>query len=378
MDGAGDKTQIVDSAMALSGGADSVLFDDSSTGKNPNPIDDSSTGRTDNPLDENETLDGAPALYTSDSTMAAPRPTGSIPAVRAGKGKNGAKPQQVVIGDGEAENYGGATMIGPAPTSRPGDSESDEANEEDSTEGRKAAKPRPAKGRNAKPVEDEESESDAKALEEEDEDEEKAPVPAKGKKGAPTEAARPSKPVTSGPKKPVNPKVFIIAGAAVLLLGIIGIVVAVATRSNKGGVMFAVEPASAKVVALRVDGQPATPNVVIELEPGPHRVVVGAAGFAPLEQTVNVVAGQKPLPVVLKLKPEGGAGSGDTQPPDKQPEPDKVANNGNGSTDTPPKNPDTVAKNRTPPQEPRQHHEDSGHDSAARGEAEDVRGCLRG
>ena len=120
MDGAGDKTQIVDSAMALSGGADGVLFDDSSTGKNSNPLDDSSTGRTDNPLDENETLDGtgpgAANPFTSESTMAAPRPTGSsLPAVR-GK-KNGAKPQ-VVIGEGEPEALGGATMIGPAPTSR--------------------------------------------------------------------------------------------------------------------------------------------------------------------------------------------------------------------------------------------------------------------
>ncbi len=107
MDGAGDKTQIVDSAMALSGGPRNVLFDDSSTGKNANPLDDSSTGRSENPLDEGETLDGTgPAAPTRSPAIPPWRRRGPPARCRAvrGKGKSGPKPQ-VVIGEGEPENY---------------------------------------------------------------------------------------------------------------------------------------------------------------------------------------------------------------------------------------------------------------------------------
>ncbi|WP_224249300.1 serine/threonine protein kinase [Hyalangium gracile] len=353
MDGAGDKTQIVDSSMALSGGAEGVLFDDSSTGKNANPIDDGATGETETPLDENETLDGsAPNPFTSESTMAAPRPTGSVPAVR-GKGKNGAR-SQVVIGEGEPENFGGATMIGPAPTSRDGDGEAEPAEEEEEDQpDEMRAKGRSARDRSQRVDEDEVSSPNGRALEEEEEPHEtdKAPVVA-NKKAAPNKGGKAAKPGPTGPRKPINPKVFIIAGAAVLLLGVLGTIVAIASGSNKGSVMFAVEPATAKV-ALRVDGQPVSPNAVIELEPGQHRVFAGADGFAPLEQTITVVEGQKPLPVVLKLKPEGNAGTDEQPPPDKQPsEPDKVA--GGDSTETPPKdpaNPDAVAKNPDTPKD---------------------------
>ena len=47
--------------------------------------------------------------YASDSTMAAPLPSGSMPALR--RSKSGSKPQ-VVIGEGGPENFAGATMIG--------------------------------------------------------------------------------------------------------------------------------------------------------------------------------------------------------------------------------------------------------------------------
>jgi eukaryotic-like serine/threonine-protein kinase len=85
MDGAGDKTQIVDSSLVEPDGTgpSKVLFDDSSTGKNENPLDDSSTGRTENPLEDSDSLQtldgtgpGAVSPFLSDSTMAAPRPTG--------------------------------------------------------------------------------------------------------------------------------------------------------------------------------------------------------------------------------------------------------------------------------------------------------------
>ncbi|WP_224372980.1 serine/threonine protein kinase [Hyalangium versicolor] len=347
MDGAGDKTQIVDSSMALGGGAEGVLFDDSSTGKNANPLEDSPTGET--PLDENETLDGTGNPFTSESTMAAPRPTGSLPAVR-GKGKNGAKPQ-VVIGDGEPENFGGATMIGPAPTSRDGGAENrDDAEEEDSDNSVRPAKGRSAKGRSQRAEEDEaeESDSSSKALEEDD-----SPVVGKAPpaKKAPAKAGKPAKPSPSGPRKPVNPKVFIAAGGAVLFLGVIGIIVAVTSRSSSGSVMFAVEPQTAQVV-LRVDGQPVKPNSVIDLEPGPHRVVAGAPGFAPLEQSITVVAGQKPAPVVLKLKPEASAGTGEPDSQEKPPEPDKVAQ-GDGSPDTQAKNPGTPESGTKNPETPK-------------------------
>jgi len=348
MDGAGDKTQIVDSSIALSGAPSSVLFDDSSTGKNSNPLDDNSTGRTENPLDDtSDTIDGSmPSPFTRDSTMAAPRPTGSIPAVRA-KAKSGAKPQ-VVIGEGEPQNYSGATVIGPPPSSR--EPKSVQAEEpEETTDSAKAPQARPGKGRNARQNEDEHSDARAKAFEEEPSDTGKAPAASKKPAAKPGKAA---KSAPTGPGKPINPRIFIIAGASVLLLGVIGTVVALASGSSKGRVMFTVDPPTAKVV-LRVDNQPVTPNSVIELEPGAHRVVAAADGFVPLEQMVNVVESKNPTPVALKLRPESSAGTTEEPQPDKQPsepdsEPDKVAD---GSQDAPPKNPppDTVAKDPETP-----------------------------
>ncbi|HYH97219.1 serine/threonine protein kinase [Hyalangium sp.] len=347
MDGAGDKTQIVDSALALSGLGESVLFDDSSTGKNSNPLDDSSTGRTENPLDESsDTIDGSmPSPFASDATMAAPRPTGSMQAVR-GKSKSGSKPQ-VVIGDGEPANYANATVIGPPPTSRPSkpSEEEEEEQQEESTDSGMVAPARPGKGRSQRREEDEQSNPRARSLEEDAPDTEKAPVPSKKK--AVAKPGKTAKPTPSGPRKPVNPKVFIIAAAAVLLLGVIGTVVAVASGGSSGGVMFTVEPPTAKVV-LRVDGQAVTPNTVIELEPGPHRVVAAADGFAPLEQTVNVIESKNPMPVTLKLKAEGGGDTAeapqDKPPTEPDPKPEGVVD---GSQDAPPPKPTQPEKPKT-------------------------------
>jgi serine/threonine protein kinase len=352
MDGAGDKTQIVDSATALNGDSP-VLFDDSTTGRDTNPHMGSSTGRTENPLDDtSDTLDGSmQSPFMSDSTMAAPMPTNSsMPALRpstVSKAKSGPKPQ-VVIGDGEPGNVG-ATMIGPAPSSRNSPPPPEEEEEEESTDSAKVVSGRLSKARNPRPAngEAEVSEPRAKALEQEEFGSTgKSPVSVgqNGKKAM----AKPGKMGKPAPKAlgglPVSPKVLIIAGAAVVLLGIIGTVVALATGSSKGGLMITVEPATAKVV-LRVDGQPVKPDTIVELEPGQHKLVAAAEGYLPHEQAVNVTEGKNPVPVVVKLKPEGAATPED---PDKQPdEPGKDP----GEAQDPPKNPpETVAK---PPETPK-------------------------
>jgi serine/threonine protein kinase len=355
MDGAGDKTQIVDSSIALSGDAP-VLFDDSTTGRDTNPHANNSPNRTtENPIDDtSETLDGSmPSPFMSDSTMAAPLPTGSsIPALRpsgVAKPKSGAKPQ-VVIGEGEPGNIG-ATMIGPQPTSRPS-KVSAAVEEEESTDNPKFAVGRASKVRNRRSEDDELSDPRAKALEEEGDEEfgstDKSPVSVgqNGKKAA-SKPAKAAKPTSGRPGGlPVNPKILIIAGAAVVLLGIIGTVVAIATGSSKGSIMITVEPATAKPV-LRVNGQPVKPDTVIELEPGQHKLVAAAEGFLPLEQVLNVSEGKNPAMVSVKLKPEGAANPPDKQPDEPAQEPDEAQD--------PPKNP-PVAKNpdaATEPEKPK-------------------------
>ncbi|HVG59668.1 MAG TPA: serine/threonine-protein kinase [Hyalangium sp.] len=350
MDGAGDKTQIVDSSLALNSDSP-VLFDDSTTGRDTNPHMGDSTGRTENPLDDtSETLDGSmQSPFTSDATMAAPL-TNSMPALRpssVAKVKSGSKPQ-VVIGDGEPGNVG-ATMIGPAPTSRP-PAPLEEEEEEESTDNAKFSQGRLSKARSSRAV-TEESEVPAPRAKAQEKEEfgstgkSQVSVGQNGKKamGKPGKGAKPA-PRGPGLGLPVSPKVLIIAGAAVLLLGIIGTVVALAMGSSKGSLMITVEPATAKVV-LRVDGQPVKPDTVIELEPGQHKLVAAAEGFLPQERAVNVTDGKNPLMVALKLSPEGAATAED---PDKQPdEPGKDP----GEAQDPPKNPpETVAK---PPDTPK-------------------------
>ncbi|MDY7233201.1 serine/threonine protein kinase [Hyalangium rubrum] len=354
MDGAGDKTQIVDSSLALNGeGSGGVLFDDSQTGESANPLDDRNTGQTENPLDDSRTDGGAANPFTSsESTMAAPRPTGSVPAVRKPKSTSKA---QVVIGDGDQGNYAGATMIGPAPTSRRDGRSSEEEVDPDAETLDPSSRPvRPAKARPQKVVEEEEEEHDEET-DAEPEEPSKPPVAAGRKQ--PAVAAKPgkaAKPVPSGPRKPINPKVFIIGGAAVLLLGVIGIVVAVAGGSSTGDVMFTVDPPTAKA-QIRINGKPVEPNTVVKLEPGTHKVVVGAPGFKMRDDvTVNVTAGQKPQPVALKLQPEGEAPSkdpGETPSKDPSTAPEPVAKKPDEGTE-PAKPVETQPPEPTKPPEP--------------------------
>jgi hypothetical protein len=242
-------------------------------------------------------------------------------------------------------------MIGPAPASRNSKVSAEEEEEESTDSASKPAPGRLSKGRNQRPADDEVSNPRAKALEAEEEEDEfgetdKSPVSVAKK--APAKAGKAAKPGPGG--LPVSPKVLIIAGAAVVLLGIIGTVVAIAAGSSNGSMMITVEPATAKVV-LRVDdqpvidGQPVKPDTIIKLEPGPHKVVAAAEGFARLEQVVNVTEGKSPLMVQLKLKPEGAE-----SPPDKQP--DEPAKDPDEARDPPKTPPDEVAKNPDTPAEP--------------------------
>ncbi len=351
MDGAGDKTQLVDSASVLGGGAPgNVLFDDSSTGKNANPLEDN-TGRTEYPPDEDSaTLDGnSNPFASSEATMAAPLPTGTAAASRKGKAPPKA---QVVIGDGEQENYAGATQIGPPPSSRGRDTSPPDDEEDESTKDVRGMSSRGGKLRAQKPAREEEPENeeeeDDETSEEEAQESGKAAVPGRKPAGPAIKVAKDKKPAATGPKKPVNPKVFIFAGAGVLLLGIIATVAALLSGPDTGSIMFTVEPATSAVI--RVDNQPIAPNTVIELEPGQHKVIAAADGFEVLEKTFTITSGQKPQPMPLKLVRSGGG----EPPPDKDPGetaqvPDKP--------ETPTKDPapDTVAKNpdTTPEPSPR-------------------------
>jgi eukaryotic-like serine/threonine-protein kinase len=286
MDGASDKTQIVDSAMALAGeAAAGVLYDDSQTGKNANPMGGDDTGRSQNPLQEDDTGARLQNPFTSDATMAAPIPSSSIPMLRP-KGKSGPK-AQVVIGEGEPENFGGATMIGPAPTARPTEAGEEMEEEKASTVALSLRDPQAEGG----------DESDG-SMAEEDHEQETGEVPS-----APARFLPPPKPAARGsllPEKLRNPKILAAAGAGVLLL--IVLLVVVLSGPDTGQIMFRVEPPER--AQLFVDNQPVALGTVLELEPGDHKVMAKAPGFLLKEMTVKIAAGQQPMPVLLKLQRE--------------------------------------------------------------------------
>lgn len=324
MDGASDKTQIVDSAMALKGeDAAGVLYDDSQTGKNANPLSSDDTGRSQNPLQDDDTGARLQNPYTSDATMAAPIPTASIPVLRP-KGKSGPK-SQVVIGEGEPENFGGATMIGPAPTSRPNEAEEELDEDPASTVA--------LSGHDAQ--DDRLDEADG-SLDEEGPEHETGEVPA-----APAKRLPPPKPAARAPLLPAklrDPRILAAAGGGVLLL--IVLLAVVFSGPSTGQIMFRVEPAERAQIL--VDDQPVISGTVLELEPGEHRVVARAPGFVRKEMTVQIEAGQKPLPVLLKLQREAE---------EKKP-PTEVAQRPEAVPAPPPKPEETPSRQPTPPPEP--------------------------
>ncbi|ADO73320.1 serine/threonine protein kinase [Stigmatella aurantiaca] len=289
MDGAADKTQIVDSAMALQGEEPAaVLYDDSQTGKNANPLSSDDTGRSQNPLHGDDTGGRLENPFTnSDSTMAAPMPTSAVPMLRP-KGKSGPK-SQVVIGEGEPESFGGATMIGPAPTSRRNEAEEEQEEEKASTVALTGSE-----------QDDALDEADG-SMEEEGQETGEVPA-APARRLPPSQSGKPSGRSSKLLAKPLNPKILMGAGAGVAVLLLIGLLAVVFSGSDTGQIMFTVEPAERAQVL--VDDQPVAVGTVLELEPGDHKVVARASGYQRKEMMVKILAGQKPLPVLLKLQRE--------------------------------------------------------------------------
>ncbi|RKH02942.1 protein kinase [Corallococcus sp. CA047B] len=342
MDGAADKTQIVDSTHTLR--PPETRIADSSV-----VVDDSITGRSENPIDR-------AGHHTSAS------PFGRDEGNR-GKNKSGPK-SQVIIGDEGGEAYGGATMIGPAPTAPPSRGRGGSAApvldpEEEETTGnitvpvgsrhnglRPQAQAADADDAYDNPADefggDGQDDYDNGAQDSEDpryddEADEPATLPQKPLKAAKAPppakaAAKPKpKPQKTGAKKPIPKPAIIGAAAAVALLLLGGLVFAV-RGSSTGYVNFVVRPIGAAVL---VDGQPVKANEVVELSAGVHQVSASAPDHQPTAQQVEVMAGQEATVVPLVLKPNAA-------PPPKDPPP----------ATPPPVTPPPVAENNPPPTTP--------------------------
>jgi serine/threonine protein kinase len=316
LDGAGDKTQIVDSARALR--------PDSSA---PEPsasvlVDDSLTGETGGYLPpEDETLPPTPREKF-----------------------RGAGRQQVVIGE-EGEGYSGATVVGPAPTARP---ESDEPVESNATRvgqiesGGTMVSPMPTGQRPRLEMDEEEPYASARAEAEQDEqqlseeeppdeygeelrtqepasdpqeDEETGPIdisaqaaqtPAQAKSKPTSGKSAPHAPAT-GKKLPPKALIGVAAGAVLLVLVVLGTVLF--SGPNTGSLMISVLPAEGAEV--RIDGQVVAQNQVIELVEGTHKLTATAPGHLPAEQEVSVAKGQSPQVVSVTLDAEPPADAPD-------------------------------------------------------------------
>ncbi|RKG83571.1 PEGA domain-containing protein [Corallococcus sp. CA049B] len=338
MDGAADKTQIVDSTHTFR--APETRIADSSV-----VVDDSITGRSENPIDR-------AGHHTSASPYAQDEG-------RGGKGKSGPK-SQVIIGDEGGEAYAGATMIGPAPTAPPSRSRGGSAapvldpEEEETTGNITLPVGSRHNGLRAQAAEDDpegayddqgdefegdgqedygDEGQDAEEPPYDDEADGPATIPQKASKMAkPAAAAKVEKAkAPAGPKKPL-PKPAIIgmaAGAALLLLVA---VIFVVRGSSTGSVNF-VAPVGATVL---VDGEPVNANQVIELSAGIHSVTASAPGYQPVTQQIEVTAGQAAAPILLSLR------SDSPTPKPQEPKP----------PEPPPTAPPVVVDNTPPPTTP--------------------------
>ncbi|CAM3666010.1 protein kinase [Corallococcus sp. ZKHCc1 1396] len=348
MDGAADKTQIVDSTHTFR--APETRIADSSV-----VVDDSITGRSENPIDR-------AGHHTSAS------PFGRDEGPR-GKNKSGPK-SQVIIGDEGGEAYGGATMIGPAPTAPPARARGGSAApvldpEEEETTGNitvpvgsrhKGLRPQAEADDAYDDPADEFEHQDQDAYDNEaqdsddprydDEPDGPATIPQKGSK--PPKVAPPAKavakpkpkPQATGEKKPI-PKPAIIGAAALVAVLLVGGLVMAVGGSSTGYVNFVVRPTNATVL---VDGQPVKANEVVELSEGLHQVSASAPNFNPTEQQVQVVAGQEAKVVPLLLTPKVA-----TPPPAPPVAPPPVAENNPPPTtpDAPPDKPVAPAAPKT-------------------------------
>ncbi|WP_434380384.1 protein kinase domain-containing protein [Melittangium boletus] len=314
MDGAGDKTQIVDSTNGLLAGppsepSSSVL------------VDDSLTGETD---------------YAAASSAQPSRARGGVKS-------------RVVIGD-EGENAGGATVIGPVP-SAPSDYETPMASADSTRVGHavsNATMVRPAlddepddrsehEDQQAYADDAEDGYGDQGFESEEDPQEEEAtgpillnqePAPAPEKPAAArAKAAR----TESVPRKKPSPKVIAAAaGAAVLLVSVVGFLLF--SGPGTGEVMISVQPSRGADV--RIDGMLKAPNEVIQLTEGTHSVSVSAPGHVTRQQEIRITKGQSPqvVSIVLEETPAGGTAS---PPPVAAAPSDTGTSTGTGTGTTP-------------------------------------------
>ncbi|PTL76080.1 serine/threonine-protein kinase [Vitiosangium sp. GDMCC 1.1324] len=305
LDGAGDKTQIVDSSIALSGA--------SSQGPSASVlVDDSLTGETSYPPETDETL----------------------PPTPRDRFRGGGKPQVVI---GEGEGYSGATVIGPAPTARPSQEEPADANATrvgQIESGSTMLSPMPTGQRmrlqmdeeqdSSPPHEDEQDEQQLSEDESQDEygdpgaDQQEDPqeeettgpvdVPSAAAQKPTPEKSKPTKaPRAVGAAKKLPPKAIIgiAAGAALLVIVVLAAVIFSGPRT--GSLMISVQPAEGSEV--RIDGKIVAQNQVIQLPEGAHKLTATAPGHLPAEQSVTVTKGQRPQVVSIALDAE--------PPPDK-------------------------------------------------------------
>lgn len=300
MIGSADKTQIVDSSLILRPEAPSAPVDTSGPSTSV-LVDDSLTGET--------------AYLPEDDSTLAP------------KGRSGGKPQVVI---GEGDGYAGATVIGPAPTSRP------EPEEMEAPNATRVGQPRSSRstmlspsltGERARLDDDEpatfddsqEDESTARGRDPREEEmtgpiavpESELEALANKVEPAPKKAPKPAPQAAS--RKPPPPR-LIIAGVAVALLVVVLLSAVMFSGPSTGTLMISVQPSNAE---LQIDGQAFAQNKVIELPEGIHSLTAASPGYQPEVQEIRVKKGQQPqvISVVLKEAAPSGTSSPEANPP---------------------------------------------------------------
>ena len=346
LDGAGEKTQIVDSTHGL-------RPESSSEPSSSVLVDDSLTGETD---------------YAAASNSA-----------QSSRGRGGVK-SRVVIGE-ENESYAGATVVGPAPSAP---AEFDALVEPKATRVGHAA----SSGTMVGPALDDEPDADMPSYDEPDDERAYADEPEDGY-GDPQglehdedpqeeEATgpillnqepepSPSKPTPARGKSPraetparkkLPPKVIIgiAAASAVLVVALLGFML---SGPNTGRVMISVQPSRGADV--RIDGKLLAQNEVIQLAEGSHSLSVKAPGYLTSERKIAVTKGQQPQVIQISLDEEPPAGSATApvvaaaqgSPSETNPQPTSPTPSGEEKDPTqeqsPPSSPTTAAATGTEP-----------------------------
>ncbi len=310
MDGAGDKTQIVDSVRALQpppsrpSSSSSVL------------VDDSLTGERDNPLSENASRPQPRRNFASEAVAGEEEEEGGAtmvgisPFALAEDGERDANATRIGEIDPEEDNAtvlnlqglqslqgeSGATMVSPMPTG-----------ERPRLRPEELERPRPARRPpETEPEEDEVSDSsEPQAYDSEEESTGRMPVPVETPKpvsGRKRVAA--SKEASREPGKKGSPKILLgaVAAGALVVLGVVGFLLF--SGPGTGSLMVSVQPSMGAEV--RIDGQVQAQNQVIQLPEGPHTVTATAPGHRPAEKQVSITR-QSPAVVSLVLTPSSQA-----------------------------------------------------------------------